>query len=309
LLPPVNVIPPSATVPPIPPHLITNDINNDESNSNIIDNAATSTLSTNTEAAVHPAFRALNGVPNAPIQILRRPQQLTQNSSDQTRPTIHDDDAQEQPSLDLCPRRVSFPWNHEQSPQQEAQQHNDDDHDNNIDNERTTMIQHATRINRQAYSNVTSWTKACFNPDDANKVLNPNTAKFISWFADNPEYGYTECFPVQLSIVITYGNCDNAYQNSWSPSEPCFLEANEAYISWYYKRTGIRINPRTHVIPALRAIQGHPEAGRLFQDLILSVLLSPLLNFMTTTHERNLYRGNKSMILLLAPVLQPLLIS
>jgi hypothetical protein len=62
-------------------------------------------------------------------------------------------------------------------------------------------------------------------------------------------------------------------------------------VSWYYKRTGIIINPRTHVIPALRAIQGHPEAGQLWQDFILSILQSPPLNFTTTTHERNLYRG------------------
>lgn len=94
-----------------------------------------------------------------------------------------------------------------------------------------------------------------------------------------------------LGMIITYGDCDNAYQNSPPPTEQCFLEADEAYISWYLKRHGIYVDPRTHVIPALRAIQGHPEAGRLWQDFILSILQSPPLNFTTTTHERNLYRG------------------
>jgi hypothetical protein len=94
-----------------------------------------------------------------------------------------------------------------------------------------------------------------------------------------------------LGFFITYGDVDNAYQNSPSPTEPCFLEADEAYCSWYLKRTGRTIDPRTHVIPALRAIQGHPEAGRLWQDFILSILQSPPLSFTTTTHERNLYRG------------------
>jgi hypothetical protein len=94
-----------------------------------------------------------------------------------------------------------------------------------------------------------------------------------------------------LLFVITCGDVDNAYQNSPSPTEPCYLKADEAFCSWYYKRTGQHINTKTHVIPALRAIQGHPEAGRLFEDFILRILLSPPLNFKTTTHERNLYCG------------------
>lgn len=95
-----------------------------------------------------------------------------------------------------------------------------------------------------------------------------------------------------LGFIVTYGDVDNAYQNSPSPTEPCFLETDEAYRSWYQKRFNAVLDPLTHVIPALRAIQGHPEAGRLWQDFILSILQSPPLNFTTsTTHERNLYRG------------------
>jgi hypothetical protein len=93
-----------------------------------------------------------------------------------------------------------------------------------------------------------------------------------------------------LCFIILYGDCDNAYQNSPSPTEPCFLESDEAYRSWFKKRFGYDF-PRGYVIPALRAIQGHPEAGRLWQELILSILLGPPLNFKTTTHERNLYCG------------------
>jgi hypothetical protein len=92
-------------------------------------------------------------------------------------------------------------------------------------------------------------------------------------------------------MLVLCGDSDNAYQNSPSPTEPCYLEANETYRSWYFKWTGKHINPRTHVISALRAIQGHPEAGQLWQDLILSILQSPPLNFTTMMHERNLYRG------------------
>jgi hypothetical protein len=96
---------------------------------------------------------------------------------------------------------------------------------------------------------------------------------------------------VYLGLIILYGDVDNAYQNSPPPTEPCFLEPDEAFCSWYLKRFGIVIDPRTHVVPALKAIQGHPEAGRLFEDFILKILQSPPLNFTTTTHERNIYRG------------------
>jgi hypothetical protein len=96
---------------------------------------------------------------------------------------------------------------------------------------------------------------------------------------------------VLLGMIVTYGDVDNAYQNSPSPTEPCHLEADEAYCSWYKKRFGKDIDPKRYVIPALRAIQGHPEAGRLWQDFILQILQSPPLNFTTKTHERNLYRG------------------
>jgi hypothetical protein len=91
-----------------------------------------------------------------------------------------------------------------------------------------------------------------------------------------------------LDMIILNGDVDNAYQNSPSPTEPCYLEADEAYRSWYRKRFNKVIDWRTHVIPALRAIQGHPEAGRLFEDFIVKILQSPPLNFTSTTHERNL---------------------
>jgi hypothetical protein len=102
-----------------------------------------------------------------------------------------------------------------------------------------------------------------------------------------------------LGMFILYGDVDNAYQNSPSPTEPCYLEADDAYRSWYFKRTGLELDTRRYVIPALRAIQGHPEAGRLWQDMILGILQSPPLNFTTTTHERNLYRGNIDGVLLI----------
>ena len=53
---------------------------------------------------------------------------------------------------------------------------------------------------------------------------------------------------------------------------------------------GTRIDPCTHVIPVLKALQGHPEAGALWEKMINAILVD-IFGFQATTHERNLYRG------------------
>ena len=83
----------------------------------------------------------------------------------------------------------------------------------------------------------------------------------------------------------------NACQQSPPPTEQCYLEINKACRSWHRKRFGKDIDPRKHVIPVNRALQGHPEAGVLWEKLITGVLESDELGFKATTHERNLHQG------------------
>jgi hypothetical protein len=94
-----------------------------------------------------------------------------------------------------------------------------------------------------------------------------------------------------LCMIVTYGDTDNAYQQSPPPTKQCYMAVNEAYVSWYLKRHGIDIDPSLYAIPVTGAIQGHPEAGQLWQDFIVSFLTGPTLKFTTTAHERNLYCG------------------
>ena len=42
----------------------------------------------------------------------------------------------------------------------------------------------------------------------------------------------------------------------------------------------------------LCALQGHPEAGRLWEEHINAILLGPEFGFTNTTHESNIYQGN-----------------
>jgi hypothetical protein len=90
--------------------------------------------------------------------------------------------------------------------------------------------------------------------------------------------------------TVTIADTKNAFQQSPPPTEDCFLQIDEAIASWYFKRFGIVLNPKTHVIPVRKALQGHPEAGHLWETMIDSILRE--FGFKNTTHERNLYRGS-----------------
>jgi hypothetical protein len=92
-----------------------------------------------------------------------------------------------------------------------------------------------------------------------------------------------------LNYVVTIADCTNACQQCPGPSEQCYLRIDEVYWSWYKNRFGKDVNPHAQVVPVLKAFQGHPKAGRLWENHIVGILHS--FEFRSTTHERNLYRG------------------
>jgi hypothetical protein len=92
------------------------------------------------------------------------------------------------------------------------------------------------------------------------------------------------------SMIVTTADSTNAYQHSPPPSTACFLEIDDAYASWYSKRHGKVLDRKALVVPVLKALQGHPEAGRLWEGMIVGILETQL-GFSSTVHERNLYRG------------------
>jgi hypothetical protein len=58
------------------------------------------------------------------------------------------------------------------------------------------------------------------------------------------------------SMLVTFGDTTNAYQQAPPPTEKCYLTIDDAYTSWYQKRHGVPLDSRTHVIPVLKALQG-----------------------------------------------------
>jgi hypothetical protein len=92
-------------------------------------------------------------------------------------------------------------------------------------------------------------------------------------------------------LTITIADTTNAFQQSPPPTQQCYLAIDDAYRSWHRKRFGCNIDPATHVVPVEKALQGHPEAGALWEKMIVGILEGPELGFTSTTHERNLYCG------------------
>jgi hypothetical protein len=90
---------------------------------------------------------------------------------------------------------------------------------------------------------------------------------------------------------VTFADTKNAFQQSPPPTEQCYLEVDDAYASWHLKRFGKDVDRTSYVIPLGRALQGHPEAGALWEKMANTILKDPELGFKATTHERNLYRG------------------
>lgn len=97
--------------------------------------------------------------------------------------------------------------------------------------------------------------------------------------------------------TVTIADTKNAFQQSPPPTEQCYVAVDDAIQSWYSKRFGVQLDPKTDVVPLNKACQGHPEAGKLWEAMIGGVLSD--LGFKNTTHERNLYRGliNGKMVL------------
>ena len=95
----------------------------------------------------------------------------------------------------------------------------------------------------------------------------------------------------QRGYYIGFGDVDNAYQQSPPPSVDCFLEVDDTISDWYQRKYGILLDRLKEVIPLFKALQGHPEAGVLWERLITDILINKM-GFKNTTHEKNIYFGH-----------------
>jgi len=89
-------------------------------------------------------------------------------------------------------------------------------------------------------------------------------------------------------LKVYGGDAKDAFAHSPGPEMNTFLAIDDAYAEWYEKKFQRPID-RKKVLPIKRALQGHPESGRLWEYHINAILESPELNFKTTTHDRTTF--------------------
>lgn len=91
-------------------------------------------------------------------------------------------------------------------------------------------------------------------------------------------------------LIVYFADVVNAFQQAPPPSIACFIRPDEAIIDWYFRKFGIKLDPDDDLIPLLRALQGHPEAGVLWERMITDIVINKM-KFKNTIQERSLYIG------------------
>jgi len=98
---------------------------------------------------------------------------------------------------------------------------------------------------------------------------------------------------IALSALLGYYIYDldavNAYAQGGKPYDDCYLIMDDQFRDWYQMCFGTII-PHGHVVPVLCPLQGHPDAGKVWQSKVNTVLHS--FRFASTTHKPCLYHGS-----------------
>jgi hypothetical protein len=95
----------------------------------------------------------------------------------------------------------------------------------------------------------------------------------------------------QLNLKVYGGDAKDAYAHSPGPGIPTYMTIDDQYADWYKWRFRKDID-RKKVLLVKRALQGHPESGRLWETHINSILTAAPLNFKSTTHDKTIYKSN-----------------
>lgn len=79
-----------------------------------------------------------------------------------------------------------------------------------------------------------------------------------------------------------------AFAEAPPPDEPFFMKIDDQYMEWWVEHLGNEAIPPGYVLPVNHALQGHPEASRLWETHIHGIIVDKL-HFTPTTHEKCLY--------------------
>ena len=90
------------------------------------------------------------------------------------------------------------------------------------------------------------------------------------------------------NLTIYGGDAKDAFAHSPGPSMPTFTKLDDAFRDWHLEQTGVLLD-KDLVLPVLRALQGHLEAARLWEEHISAILED--VGFKNAMPEKNIYAG------------------
>jgi hypothetical protein len=89
-------------------------------------------------------------------------------------------------------------------------------------------------------------------------------------------------------LLAMGADAGNAFAEAPPTTEPFYMRIDDQFREWWTEHLGRPPIPHGHVLPVNHALQGHPEAPRLWEKHIHGILVNDL-KFTPTTHEKCLY--------------------
>jgi hypothetical protein len=108
-------------------------------------------------------------------------------------------------------------------------------------------------------------------------------ASCIEW----PVFRLFLALSASLNYLIFGGDAQDAFAHSPAPTVPVHVAIDDACSDWCFDKHAVRLE-RGLVLRVLRALQGHPEAARLWETHINAILNDPEFGFQSTAHEKNI---------------------
>ena len=97
----------------------------------------------------------------------------------------------------------------------------------------------------------------------------------------------------QACPIAMGADAGNAFAEAPPATEPFFMRIDDQFREWWTEYKGRPPIPPGYVLPVNHALQGHPEAPRLWERHIHDIIVNNL-KFAPTTHEKCLYSRRDS---------------
>ncbi len=117
------------------------------------------------------------------------------------------------------------------------------------------------------------------------KILDETYANCIDQTSSHLFYAVT----ARKNLLAFGADISNAFTEALPPKQGFYLQPDKAFHDWWVNHKYQPPIPPNHVIPALSAMQGHPEAPRLWEKHSDAILHG--LRLTPTVHEACLYLG------------------